>query len=255
MLKLYDLWKCLYFMDVFHFSISWQLCSTQSDSNCTSVKNTRSFFCIISRLSRHLAPRRSTSSSARLPLSCQISSSLTLSLSVCVCACVCRTLTDRYLDTYRHIDRTTTLSLISVFGFDVCFILKIGQILCAFSLCDFLSGTICSVQPDKVAHGKKRTLQIDHCRARGGCAAAAGSIVGQIRLHGCQMESGSAPRLFAALLHPVCFCRQGSHQISPPRSNHFPTFAREHFPLCSTQIFGCRLPPELSIQPTSLRLS
>ncbi len=94
-----------------------------------------------------------------------------------------------------------------MFCLGICFILKIGQILLAFSLCDFLSGTICSVQLDKVAHGKNVTdaeTIAAECEAVAALCTA-GGVDSQIGLHGRRMVTGSAPRLFAALLHPVCF--------------------------------------------------
>ncbi len=48
-----------------------------------------------------------------------------------------------------------------MFCFDICFILKIGRLLSAFSLCDFLSSTICSalfsLTKSLAARGKNRT--------------------------------------------------------------------------------------------------
>ncbi len=66
-----------------------------------------------------------------------------------------------------------------MFYFDFCFILKFGRILCAFSLCDFLSGMICSAQLNKVAE-----MIAAECKAAATlCAAAAGSVDSQIGLH------------------------------------------------------------------------
>ncbi len=64
-------------------------------------------------------------------------------LCACVRACVCMCVGLCKL-TNTYVDRTTILSLNRVFCFGICFILKICRILSAFSLCDFLSGTICS---------------------------------------------------------------------------------------------------------------
>ncbi len=158
-----------------------------------------------------ISPRRSTSSSAHLSLSRQISNSLSLSVYVCVCVCVCvyvcvcvSLLTDKYICRQ---DNHTIIKQGVLFWH--CFILKIGRILCATS-CQVWSALICSVQLDKVARGlrkKQDRCRNNRCRVLRAslCTATAGGADSQIGLHGGLMETGSAPRLFMAQPHPVCF--------------------------------------------------
>ncbi len=127
----------------------------------------------------------STSSSA------PFSSNIRLRLCVCVCVSV-----------------SVNWSLNRPFCFDISFILKISRILCAFSLwLPVWYDLLCSAWQshsrlaEKIGQMQKQLLQSVRWPQR---PAPPQWAVWTVRSdYGCRMETGSAPRLFAARPHPV----------------------------------------------------